>query len=166
MGTKFLPTALLGNGNTSLSYINPLLKCIAIHLGNPKRRHFVPIYHPCLLEMPGFPEIMTVSFPSLHSFWEWNDLEGWKRSFDQESRDFDSSLNSTSTSAWLWRSLMSTRATTISFYFCSYFHLLDFTVRILHLVSHSITTSPFKVGIYHHHFIDKKTEGTGWDLAL
>lgn len=78
MGTEFLATALLGNDNTSLSCIGPVLKSLAIHLGNPKSRQFVPIYHSCLLKMHDVYEIMIMSLPSLHSFLERNSLEDWE----------------------------------------------------------------------------------------
>lgn len=63
MGTEFLTTALLGNDNTSLSCIDPVLKSLAIHLGNPKSRQFVPIYHSCLLEIHDVYEITIMSLP-------------------------------------------------------------------------------------------------------
>lgn len=147
MGMKFLPTALLGSDNTSLSCIGPLLKSLAIHLGKWKNRQFVPIYHPCLLEMPVFPEIMILSFPLFHSFWERNSLKDWKGHVIRNQAILTLSLILPITSAWSWTSLMLTTTSIINFNFFSYFYLLDVLVRTLHLLSYVILTS-FKVGIY------------------
>jgi hypothetical protein len=49
---KVFPRSLLGRSNTSLSCIGPLLKCLAVHLGNPESGHFVLIYHPVFWKCP------------------------------------------------------------------------------------------------------------------
>lgn len=152
MGTKFLPTALPGNGNTSLSCIGSLLKCLVIHLGSQRVDILFPFTTPHLLEMPGFTEITIVSFPSLHSFWERNCSEDWK---DHLIRNQDI-LTLTSilpvTSVWLWTT-PTLKTIIFCFYFCFYFHLLDIMVRILHLLSY-LSLISFKVSIYYYHFTD------------
>lgn len=124
-------------------------------MGNSKSRQFVPIYHPHLPEMPRFPKIMIVAYPSLLSFGE-RKFRGLERSFDQKSRALYSSLSSTKNICVAWTSKFTT-TTIINFYFCSSFYLLDATVRILHLLPYVILISS-NISIYHYHFTDKKTE--------
>lgn len=155
LGMKFLPTALLGNDNTSLSCIGPLLKCLTIHLGNPKSRQSVPIYHSCLLEMPRFPEIMIVAYLSLLTYGERNSLENCKGHLIINQKIFTLASILPVTSVWPWTSKF-TATTIINFYFWSSLYLLDAMVRIPHLLPYVILTS-FKDSIYHHHFTDKKT---------